>query len=76
MLVHSIADVVICGKACARLADPVLCCAQLRALLLSLPQRKWVFTNCSEAHCRAALSLLGLQVRAGACACVRQVECP
>jgi len=44
-------------------------CVQLRALLLSLPQRKWVFTNCSEAHCRVALDLLGLQVRAGACAC-------
>ena len=71
---HSSAGVTL--QACARLYNPVLCCAQLRALLLSLPQRKWVFTNCSEAHCRAALDLLGLQVRARARACARQVECP
>lgn len=35
---------------------------QLRALLESLPQEKWVFTNCNEKHCRIALGLLGLQV--------------
>ncbi|KAK9846397.1 hypothetical protein WJX81_002980 [Elliptochloris bilobata] len=33
----------------------------LRALLESLPQEKWVFTNCSEKHCHIALELLGLQ---------------
>ena len=37
---------------------------QLRALLESLPQKKWVFTNCSEKHCCIALELLGLQVGA------------
>ena len=35
---------------------------QVRALLMSLPQAKWVFTNCSEKHARQALRLLGLEV--------------
>ena len=35
---------------------------QVRALLESLPQEKWVFTNCNEKHARHALQLLGIEV--------------
>ena len=35
---------------------------QVRALLESLPQEKWVFTNCNEKHATHALRLLGIEV--------------
>lgn len=35
---------------------------QVRSLLESLPQEKWVFTNCNEKHARSALQLLGIAV--------------
>lgn len=37
----------------------------MRALLDSLPQPKYVFTNCSEKHAELALQSMGLQVRLG-----------
>ena len=35
---------------------------QVKALLQSLPQEKWVFTNCNEKHAKHALQLLGIEV--------------
>jgi hypothetical protein len=40
---------------------------QVRACLLSLPQTKWIFTNCNEKHARLALQTLGLEVRCPTC---------
>ena len=31
-------------------------------MLKSLPQEKWVFTNCNEKHATHALQLLGIEV--------------
>ena len=63
------------------LVNKVLSCLnsimQVRALLESLPQEKWVFTNCNEKHARSALQLLSIEVRTQVrvvmsppCACV------
>ena len=43
-------------------APPLPVCVQVRACLQSLPQRKWLLTNCNEKHAGIALELLGLQV--------------
>lgn len=34
---------------------------ELQAILTSLPQKKWVFTNADENHARRVLSLLGIE---------------
>jgi putative hydrolase of the HAD superfamily len=34
---------------------------ELRALLLSLPQRRWIFTNADADHARRVMALLGVQ---------------
>jgi len=34
---------------------------ELRQLLLSLPQKKWIFTNADSGHARRVLDVLGLQ---------------
>lgn len=41
----------------------VLFAIQVRALMISLPQKeRWLFTNCNEKHANIALELLNLKV--------------